>query len=61
MCSVYRAEVSIQFGSEARQRRQAGGDPGKRRFGASDLTVRTTAEEETGPCQTSAEYRVRTG
>lgn len=50
----------MQFGSGAEQRRQAGGDPGERRFGASDLTMKA-ATEEAGPCPRAAEYHVKTG
>lgn len=51
----------MQFGSGTKQRRQAGGDPGERRFAASDLTMSAAVEKEAGQCQRSPEYKVRTG
>lgn len=51
----------MQFGSGTKQRRQAGGDSGERRFSASDLTMSAAEEKEAGQCQRSPEYRVRTG
>lgn len=50
----------MQFGSGAKQRRQAGGDSSAR-FGASGLTMRAAAEEEAGPYSRAAEYDIRIG